>query len=107
MGYAVYNDTSYRYNSKLLLFICIFIVAVSLVLMTLITLNAEIKEDVHEDPATEHIVGCTANWPVPVLGMIVLFDLSMSLFSMSAFIHPLRKVMKGLAKDKGLGNLMR
>merc|ERR1712228_103662 len=44
--YGVYNKTAYRYNPKLLLAICIFIVSVSLFLMTLITLNPEITTEV-------------------------------------------------------------
>merc|ERR1712228_88582 len=77
----------------------------SLFLMTLITLNPEITTEVH--PNKPHILGCTAQWPISNLGMIVLFDLTMSIFSMTAFIIPLRKVMKGIAADGGLMNLMR
>ena len=63
--YAVYDTTEYRfisllvllythrimyrYNPKILLTLCILIVSVSLVLMTLITLNAETTHETHAD----------------------------------------------------------
>lgn len=94
--HAVYNDTAYKYNPKLLIIICIFIIIFSLVIMILVTVDVRALYYTHESSSTKYIVSCGAELDLYILGMIALFDFGLSLFSMFAFIHPLRKVMRSL-----------
>ena len=92
--YAVYNNPIFRYNSKILKFICIIIVVWGLFIAIATAITIEPYPYYSDNHS--YIKFCKPDIPALSAYAFTLYDIIFSIGSMIAFINPLRNIIKSL-----------
>eukprot|EP01083_Nonionella_stella_P039107 106363_1 len=94
--YVVYNESIHRYNGKVLLAMCIFVVCLSTTINCLVTFDAKPVPGYEGDPLIQDAAYCSFEMSLYLIPLIGLYDLGMSIVTAVLFIIPLKRSMKAL-----------
>eukprot|EP01084_Bolivina_argentea_P174535 302323_1 len=92
--HSVYNNTPYQYNGILLIMICVFIILISITINTLIIIS--VKTFYYSSNRHHYIVSCGAEIDEYIIFLIALYELTLAIGSVIAFIVPLQNVVKSI-----------